>query len=118
MKRFKGDAMLTLFLLLALETSVPVVDIDGICLGAAVASLPEDSARAKQGCRADESSARDILRRQWGAFPAAARDECSMTSGEQFSYVELLTCLQMQNVGKFERAPTGGDPVVKAAPEP
>jgi hypothetical protein len=41
-----------------------------------------------------------------------------MTSGEQFSYVELLTCLQMQNAGKFERAPTGGDPVVKAAPEP
>jgi hypothetical protein len=116
--------MLTLFLLLALESSVPAADIDAICKGAAVASLPEDAAKAARGCQSDEASARDMLRRQWGGFTAAAKDECSTSPGMQFSYVELLTCLQMQNVSKFENTPAQAlepkpsEPIDQAAPKP
>ena len=98
--------MLMIFLLATLGP-VPSANIDKICQTAQVDSLPEDRANALRGCKTDEASARDQLKREWGRFSAADKANCVETPGMKFSYVELLTCLEMQRGGSFG---TGGSP--------
>ena len=62
-------------------------------------ALPEDRATALRGCVGDETPARDQLRREWGRYSAADKGNCASTPEMQFSYVELLTCLEMQHGG-------------------
>ncbi len=93
--------MVVMFLLAALGASIPQADINGICESAKVDSLPEDRVTAMRGCVGDETSARDQLRREWGHYSAADKNNCASTPGMQFSYVELLTCLEMQRGGNF-----------------
>jgi hypothetical protein len=94
--------MLVMFLLAALGSSIPQVDLNTICRSASAGSLPEDRVMATKGCVGDESTARDQLRRDWGSkYTAADKSNCAPTPAMQFSYVELLTCLQMQRGGNF-----------------
>jgi hypothetical protein len=94
--------MLVMFLLAALGgASIPQADINQICATAQIDTLPEDRATALRGCVGDETSARDQLRREWGRFSIADKSNCDSTPGMQFSYVELLTCLEMQHGGNF-----------------
>ena len=86
--------MVVMFLLAALGASIPQADINRICESAKVDSLPEDRVTAMRGCVGDETSARDQLRREWGRYSAADKNNCASTPGMQFSYVELLTCLR------------------------
>ena len=93
--------MLAMFVLAALGASIPQADIKDICQSAQVGALPEDRATALRGCVGDETSARDQLRREWGRYSAADKGNCASTPGMQFSYVELLTCMEMQHGGNF-----------------
>src|SRR3984885_587463 len=55
-------------------------------------------------CIADEKLARDQLTQQWASFNPGARARCASmsTTGRVSSYVELLTCLEMdQSVRKI-----------------
>jgi hypothetical protein len=97
----KEEAMLVMFVLAALGASIPQADIKDICQSAQVDALPEDRATALRGCVGDETSARDQLRREWGRYSAADKGNCASTPGMQFSYVELLTCMEMQHGGNF-----------------
>ena len=63
---WEEEAMLVMFLLAALGSSIPQADINKICESARVDSLPEDRVTAMRGCVGDETSARDELRRDWG----------------------------------------------------
>jgi hypothetical protein len=92
--------MVVMFLLAALG-STPQADINSICESAKVDSLPEDRVTAMRGCVGDETSARDQLRHEWGRYSATDKSNCASTPGMQFSYVELLTCLEMQRGGNF-----------------
>ena len=57
---------------------------------------------AMRGCVGDETSAREGLRRDSGKkYSATDKSNCASTPGMQFSYVELLTCLQMQHGGNL-----------------
>jgi hypothetical protein len=103
--------MLTMFLLVALGTSIPQADIKKICASAQVDTLPEDRASALRGCVGDETSARDQLRRDWGRYSATDKTNCAETPGMQFSYVELLTCLEMQRGGNFGKSPQAVSPM-------
>ena len=60
-------------------------------------------------CMADEESARGELPVAWAHASASARQQCSaMTQmGGQPSYVELLTCLEMENP-KARTSPDAG----------
>src|ERR1700751_4948127 len=52
----------------------------------------------REGCMADEQSARQTLVAQWTQFAPESRSRCSQMVGDPAgpqSYVELLTCLQM-----------------------
>jgi hypothetical protein len=106
-----------MFLLAALGSSIPQANIKEICKSATVDSLPEDRANASKGCIGDETSAKDQLKKEWGRFNAADRSNCAETPGMKFSYVELLTCLEMQRGGQFGKpAGTPGSPGLTATP--
>jgi hypothetical protein len=107
--------MLAIFLSAALSTSIPQANIKDICRSATVDSLPEDRANASRGCIGDETSARDQLKREWGRFNATDRSNCVETPGMKFSYVELLTCLEMQRGGNFGPVAPAGSPALPGA---
>jgi hypothetical protein len=102
--------MLALFVLAALGVSIPQVDLNKICQNVSVDSLPEDRVAATRGCVGDEATARDQLRREWGRYSTADRGNCASTPGMRFSYVELLTCMEMQRGGKFSAGSQAGSP--------
>jgi hypothetical protein len=84
----------------ALGSSIPQADVNKICEHAKVGSLSEDRVGTMRNCVGEETSARDELRRDWGKkYAVADRSNCASTPGMQFSYVELLTCLEMQHGG-------------------
>jgi hypothetical protein len=110
--------MLVMFILASLATSIPEANIQQICRSATVDSLPEDRASASRGCIGDETSARDQLKREWSRFTAADRSNCASTPGMQFSYVELLTCLEMQRGGNFGPVLPAGSPALLQSASP
>ena len=112
----KEEAMLVLFLLAALGASIPPANINKICASSQVGTLPEDRASALRGCVGDETTARDQLRRDWGHYSAADKSNCAETPGMQFSYVELLTCMEMQHGGNFGAGSQGASPSQTAKP--
>jgi hypothetical protein len=91
--------MMSMFLLVALATFAPTPTLDSVCQGAKLGLLPEDQAGAFQTCVRDERAARDELRQKWSRFSAEMRETCAEPPGVTFSYVELLTCLEMQPGG-------------------
>jgi hypothetical protein len=110
--------MLVIFLLAALGSSIPQVDVNKICQHVGAESLPEDRAKATRGCVGDETSARDQIRRDWGRYSTADRSNCAATPGMQFSYVELLTCLEMQRGGNFVPSQAGSTLQTPKPPSP
>ena len=52
----------------------------------------------QERCAADETQARDQLQNEWAQFGPGAKKQCSeeSTTDNIASYVELLTCLEME----------------------
>ncbi len=99
--------MHALLLLLALSNGAPNLPIDRICASAKDAALQEDKKGSYDACVRDETSARDVLRQQWRQFPASVHSDCTFSAGITESYVEMLTCMQMES-GKGFGAPSDG----------
>ena len=59
----------------------------------------------QQRCAADEAQARDQLQKEWAQFTPRAKVQCDgeSTSDGTASYVEFLTCLEMERDAKAER---------------
>lgn len=93
--------MTTVIFLLAFAASLPTVDIENICRSARSAALPEDQPTAYAGCLREEQDARDQLRRNWAKYSPEAHEACNEDRALLFSYVELLTCLEMQPGGSL-----------------
>jgi hypothetical protein len=57
-----------------------------------------------------EKDARDQIVKNWSSFPAGGRQRCVNTTGYMPSYVEWLTCLEMEQsvneLRKNQRATT------------
>jgi hypothetical protein len=87
-------------LLIAVVDQVPDLNFEPICRDAAVAvlGLRDDSAV----CIADEKVARAALAKRWSEFASADRARCirMSTSDRAASYVEVLTCLEMEQEAK------------------
>jgi len=99
--------MSAIFLLIALASSAPAINIDATCQAARDAALPEDRAGAYQSCVRDEQSARDQIQSKWTKYSASAHAACAETGGFSLSYVELMTCLEMQPGGSLSIAAPG-----------
>src|SRR6202044_358985 len=99
-----------------LAISVPSVDPHKICQDSRNAALPEDKANAYDSCVHDEQAAREQLQQKWTQFSATARATCVEPQASMTSYVEMLTCLEMESGGNFA---TGKIPAPDvAAPSP
>jgi hypothetical protein len=101
----KEEAMTSIFLGVAAvavaAVSMPTTDPRSICESARSAALKADQATAYQSCLHDEQAARDQLRQRWSQFYKAAHSDCAEPQAVSISYVEVLTCLEMQNGGRF-----------------
>ncbi len=94
-------------ILLGSQLAVPVADdipnfnIDAGCRGEAAVAA-QVFGPGKDSCGKDERSARDELRKEWTQFLRSDRESCSAlaSEGDEHSYVELLTCLQMARDAK------------------
>jgi len=78
--------MSAIFLLIALASSAPAINIDATCQAARDAALPEDRAGAYQSCVRDEQSARDQIQSKWTKYSASAHAACAETGGFSLSY--------------------------------
>ena len=99
---------------LALAMSAPTMNPGMICLSARSTALPEDQSGAYASCIRDEETARTQLRQKWSQFPANALTTCAQPKDVSQSYVELLTCLEMQSgsgvdLAKSQRPPVASD---------
>jgi hypothetical protein len=88
----------SLILVAALAASFPNIDIHKACLNAEAAALPDKRASVFESCVAEEEKAKSVLSQKWSEFSPTARQSCSEAKGGfQQSYVELMTCLQIQS---------------------
>jgi hypothetical protein len=115
-------SMNPLIVLVALATFAPTSDPQKICQGARDAAAASDKASAFESCVRDETTARDQLKQRWSQFPASARADCAEPQTLTMSYVEMLTCLEMQSGSNFTPgkmpAPAAPDAAAPAAPKP
>jgi hypothetical protein len=115
-----GDAMAIVLFLMALAGAAPTADIPGICRAARDGASPERKVAAYEACVHAELAARDELQRRWSQFSVLARSTCERAEAFSISYVEMLTCLELQtdgNIGKSQKpAASGGAPPNVVAP--
>ncbi len=88
--------MLPFILAAAISTSsIPSLDISAGCKPR---SSIEDQALDYKSCMRQEKDTKQKLVKEWGSYPAAARRQSvSDRSSLVNSYVELLTCIEMQS---------------------
>jgi hypothetical protein len=85
---------------------LPAFDIARNC-NAETAGLGPGIGTGAEGCRRDETDAKDQLAKRWSSYGASAKKFCvgESSSGGESSYVELLTCLEMatDQLGRTQR---------------
>jgi hypothetical protein len=83
---------------------LPRFNVEAVCR-AAPSLVPGDQS-PYQSCMKDEADARTQLERQWNSFNDSSRRTCveETNVGGSPSYVDVLTCLQM-NSGDFTPPP-------------
>jgi len=96
----------------------PKLDVSPGCVAAARG--PVLVVRDKAICLGEERTAEGILEKNWPAYDAADRTQCSghVTTGGPASYVELLSCLEMMRDVRKIREAEQGAPEEKTAPTP
>src|SRR5258708_39680956 len=79
--------------------TVPKFDIARVC------QSEGGSNEERKRCAADETQARDTLQTEWTQFTPSAKKQCygEANIDSTPSYVELLTCLEMERDVKTER---------------
>ncbi len=115
--------MASFVLVVALAASLPNIDIHNACHKAEVTAIPEKRASVVESCIREEEKARGILSQTWTGFSSGARQSCSEANGGfQYSYVELLTCLQVQSGSNLDAdllsKPLDGIPAAPSAAKP
>ena len=88
--------MAPLILLVAMAAFIPTSSPERICRDAQLTDVSAD-AQAYQACLQDEQAASDEIKRRWNHYSAEARSTCTEPEAVSISYVEVLTCLEMEN---------------------
>lgn len=75
---------------------VPRLDVKGSCTDAQKFSTGDDKNMAFKGCMQDEMNAKGELVKKWSSFKGKDRSNCvEQARFPSPSYVEVLTCLEM-----------------------
>jgi hypothetical protein len=83
----------------AASNGVPTVDIAITCQTsekALIAIFGGETQQTFGSCMTSENDARAQIVKNWSSFAAGARQRCVNTTGYMPSYVEWLTCLEME----------------------
>jgi hypothetical protein len=87
-------------LIAAAGGGIPTVDIKNTCRIAAGAMVGliggTTTANALSACLSSEQAAREQIVQSWSTFSAADRTQCVRTDVYLPSYVEWITCLEME----------------------
>jgi hypothetical protein len=75
--------------------AVPSIDIEKMCKASEVALFGDNTATFDT-CLGDEQDARERLVKSWATFPATDKVHCVLPAEYLPSYVEWLTCLEME----------------------
>ncbi len=98
--------MAPFLLLIALAAPAPNADLESICRSVRSNALPDEKASAFENCVNEEREAQQKVQKQWTKVSPNARADCAPLAGMPFSYVAVLTCLNMQPGGDFDPAKT------------
>jgi hypothetical protein len=83
----------------AASNGVPTVDIAITCRTSEKALIAIFGASYQQtfdNCMTSENDARAQIVKNWSSYPAGGRQRCVITTGYMPSYIEWLTCLEME----------------------
>ena len=104
---------------------VPYLDVKTSCSDAQkFSSGSGDKDTAFKGCMQDEMSAKSELAKRWSSFKGKDKQDCvEQSRNPSPSYVEVLTCLEMdsgsmQNGGGAKGGPQIGGPVAPGLTAP
>jgi hypothetical protein len=110
----------------AAQAQVPVVNVQATCKAASAVTLGLSGNTNSQNdiniCLDSENRARQQLAKDWSTYVAADRTECIQTDVYLPSYIEWLTCLEMNRSvrqmrgGDSMKAPTNPDGSVTMPP--
>lgn len=98
----------------AQSNGVPTADIATTCRTsekALVAIFGAETLQNFESCMNSEKGAREQIVKNWQNFPAGARQRCVSTTGYMPSYVEWLTCLEMEQQVNELRKKAATNPV-------
>ena len=98
----------------AQSNGVPTADIATTCRTSEKALIAIFGAETQQNfesCMNSEKEAREQIVKNWQNFPAEARQRCVSTAGYMPSYVEWLTCLEMEQQVNELRKKAATNPV-------
>jgi hypothetical protein len=107
-------ALLSSIILIAADR-VPNFNLEPICREVAGRAYAPDY---KEICLRKEHEARDQLRQKWTTLPASDRSYCTELAslGRVPSYVELLTCLDLERVARRLREAEARNRAKREAP--
>jgi hypothetical protein len=84
-------------LLVAATGALPDIDLQRMCRESADASYASrGTTNDFDNCMSGEQAARGQLLRDWAAFPSTAKTRCVLPREYVPSYIEWLTCLEME----------------------
>jgi hypothetical protein len=92
------EGVVGMCVLIATASAVPTVDIATTCRKSAkavVAILGTETAVTYENCMRQELDGRQQLIKTWAKYPTPDRQHCVNTERYMPSYVEWLTCLEM-----------------------
>jgi hypothetical protein len=91
----------------AKDNGIPKLDLQKLCQAEGLISLGGNAKNDFDSCLSTEEQAYDQLVKNWATFPAPARGRCVQPMEYQPSYVEWLTCLEMERDVKKMRDDQG-----------
>jgi hypothetical protein len=96
---------LTSQLIIAVVDGVPTIDIQGTCRAAAAVTQGTSTQTDIDICVSSEQKARDQLVKDWAQYAAADKSRCVQAGPKVYlpSYIEWLTCLEMETAVKKMR---------------
>jgi len=105
------------------QGGVPYLDVKGSCADAQkFGAQGQDKDVAYKGCMQDEMAAKSQLAKRWSSFKSADKQTCVEQARQPSpSYVEVLTCLEMDtdgmNAGGGKGHPQIGGPTPTGLPK-
>jgi predicted lipoprotein with Yx(FWY)xxD motif len=88
-----------LYVLVASGGGVPAIDTQKTCRTseqAIIAIFGDKTVATYDNCMEQEQAARKLIAKDWATFPAADKTLCAQAGAYMPSYVEWLTCFEMQ----------------------